>query len=523
MRVGSIILFALILVSGCVQLPSKPLGCTYDNPPCVADYECINNTCILKPGCQYNNPSCDQNHSCINNTCILKSGCQYNNPPCDENRTCINNNCVLKKGCSYNNPPCGEGYKCKKNKCVEIPYCLNDKCKGRKLDFVIITRPMFVNTSYDFAEWKKERFNFSTGILTLEYIVKNYEGEDMSKQIQNAIHQTRLTSGPKFFLIVGDAFVPVSKYSEFKHMYTLEKPWNIPTNFVYNNNYPEYTDLIYADADNWPTESDGHIHIYQPDKTGTEIFKFNAALRFEAYVGRWPVRNNSELKTVIEKNKKLKPTTKILILKDSTLQPKDICPKWPVSEDVGFEGLTSTEIDNLHYCYSHIPNSVAKAINGTDIELEYYSIDTMKSEDLEFAINKFLNTNYSVIESFHGYYQGVTFIDSDDLDNMTQIFPLFDISSCMAYKFHADVSGMFGDPDVFSEESLKHEKGSVIVVSGANHYYFYKRLSEGKTVGEAFYGFDHGMISSPGTFKNIGAGVLLGDPSLVIFEKNISN
>ncbi|MBU0505704.1 hypothetical protein KJ708_06910 [bacterium] len=49
---------------------------------------------VKRIGCSYNNPSCDNNHNCVDNQCVLKDGCSYNNPPCNDFlKTCNHNRC----------------------------------------------------------------------------------------------------------------------------------------------------------------------------------------------------------------------------------------------------------------------------------------------------------------------------------------------------------------------------------------------------------------------------------------------
>ena len=106
-------------------------GCTYNNPPCGDSYDCIANQCILKKGCKYNNPACDEDHNCINNVCVLKPGCRYDNPPCDDKHACFSNSCALKKGCRYDNPVCTDENMCMNNVCTPKLGCNYDNpmCK----------------------------------------------------------------------------------------------------------------------------------------------------------------------------------------------------------------------------------------------------------------------------------------------------------------------------------------------------------------------------------------------------------
>jgi hypothetical protein len=102
----------LVLLFGCLQPYSEGVNLT------------------KKSGCAYGDPPCSANYSCINNTCILKSGCAYNNPACSENETCLNNTCALKPGCAYNNPSCGADYECKNNSCIEKIICGKFGCQA---------------------------------------------------------------------------------------------------------------------------------------------------------------------------------------------------------------------------------------------------------------------------------------------------------------------------------------------------------------------------------------------------------
>jgi hypothetical protein len=105
----------------------KAEGCEFDNPSCTSDYNCINNSCVLKSGCRYSNPVCDDGHTCAYNECVLKSGCLYNNSLCENtSHDCVLNECQLKPGCVYNNPACDSSHSCYNNTCELKQGCRYD-------------------------------------------------------------------------------------------------------------------------------------------------------------------------------------------------------------------------------------------------------------------------------------------------------------------------------------------------------------------------------------------------------------
>ena len=65
----------------------------------VRDYRdgyCAANVCVSQTTQQVQQ-SCNSNQNCENAQCVLRQGCAYNNPPCSANYDCINNQRLLKK------------------------------------------------------------------------------------------------------------------------------------------------------------------------------------------------------------------------------------------------------------------------------------------------------------------------------------------------------------------------------------------------------------------------------------------
>lgn len=98
-----------------------PSGCSNNNPPCEAGYECVDNHCTKK---------CTEGNVCIGNTLYHQSAncdtqqiklCQYG---------CQNNDCITPKGCDYNNPACSSGYTCQNNQCIQNQQICNSECNN---------------------------------------------------------------------------------------------------------------------------------------------------------------------------------------------------------------------------------------------------------------------------------------------------------------------------------------------------------------------------------------------------------
>jgi len=120
------------MLFGCLQPYSdganytKNFGCQYNEPPCLANETCLNNTCILKSGCDFSNPACSENYSCTNNTCTLDAGCAFDNPACSDDYDCINNSCIEKTICGKFGCQAGEGSTC----CLDCGCPENEVCSG---------------------------------------------------------------------------------------------------------------------------------------------------------------------------------------------------------------------------------------------------------------------------------------------------------------------------------------------------------------------------------------------------------
>ncbi|MFH1394167.1 MAG: hypothetical protein ABII71_03420 [Candidatus Micrarchaeota archaeon] len=105
MRIFLLSLLLALLLIGCVAkegedigqgIPVTETGCSYGNPPCSEDFDCVDNECVLKQGCAYDTVSCGNDSLCTNNTCVLRDGCNYGNPSCGYGYSCSDNMCVAQ-------------------------------------------------------------------------------------------------------------------------------------------------------------------------------------------------------------------------------------------------------------------------------------------------------------------------------------------------------------------------------------------------------------------------------------------
>jgi len=149
---------------------------------------------------------------------------------------------------------------------------------------LIITPLQFNETIQSLVDWKL-RSGLSTKVLTVEFISENFQGRDLAEKIRSAIKYEYYFSGVKWVLLVGDSdsipprcvYVPdnASEYSPFEANKTV-------------------SDLYYACLEgNWDQDEDG---IYGEFSLDDEV-----DWTPEVYVGRLPVNNIEELKTVLSK------------------------------------------------------------------------------------------------------------------------------------------------------------------------------------------------------------------------------
>ncbi|MEK9152168.1 MAG: C25 family cysteine peptidase, partial [Patescibacteria group bacterium] len=482
-------------------------GCFFNNPACPSNAECLSNACVLKSGCAYNNPACQTGRQCVNNVCVAaQSGCQYGNPPCAANQECRNNYCVFKSGCAYNNPACSQNEDCVNNVCVPITAnqsCTDAECDAVLPNFTIITRPMFVSALQPFVAWKQGQ-GLSVGIVTADYLDGAITGANVSAKIKNYIQQK--TSVGKYFLLVGTTRVKAGfKFdvqssqeilTNIDGMYDLSKPWNVPSGYVFLNSEGSgstgsmmLSDLYYSDPTNWDQDGNG----VNDAKNWGEKFGLTAM------IGRWPTMTADEVTSIAAKTMQVQAVTKIEHWVNDTWKPS-------YYDEPGLSYCDSLPQFWLDKGAVDVFCSMRRFILPERYHLTFVAAADAAAGNSEF-VNFFTATDRIVYANFHGSHNSIEGLTSREVGNFTHIIPLYMPQSCSMVHYYLTSS-----EDALSSALMNAAKGPAAVVVPPNNFVFLKGLSEGKTIGEAFY-------PREATWQlNRWYVTLFGDPSLRVYD-----
>lgn len=391
----------------------------------------------------------------------------------------------------------------RKNLKLRYGLCYDADCENKAPNYVIITRPIFIDALQNFIQWKQNN-GFQVGVMTVDYIDSQYSGNNNAEKIKKFI--TKHSTHTNYFLLVGDT--EVWKYShEFKYnvssnadiqsnlegAYDLTKPWNVPSGYVVLGEQKGMmlSDLYYADLDNWDKNNDGILDT-QPY---SEIFSF------ETMVGRWPVRTPEELNNVIDKTMSVKVSNMMDYWGSEEWRElytqKDIDEKcMNVPKNFLDQGSVITE------CIMHL---IFGYDDNTSFTVNYVTKADIAGGNLNF-VNYFINTSWPIFANFHGSTYGIEGFTIDDIGKFSKVIPLFVPRACSMIHYYLRTV------DAFSEALVKAKKGPATLVVPPNDYYFFQQLAKGKTIGEAFYPKENKWM------LNRWYSTLLGDPSLKIFN-----
>jgi hypothetical protein len=266
-------------------------------------------------------------------------------------------------------------------------------------------------------------------------------------------------------------------------MYDLSRPWNVPTGAYISKTWMVFTDAYYADLDEWPIDADGHPRL-----------EFPCHLDFDLMVGRFPVRLPSEISNIVAKSKSFTPATSVEIIDTFTN------PSAPIPDDCASFPPSAGDLDQEGKCYCRTPYSEQRALEGSGITLNYRIL----SDTDPLARSLALQTRSILVLMCHGGHDANFVLAPSDLGSFAHIFPLYVVNSCLIDSY------FWWESDSMVETMIKSPKGPVACAGPKNEYYFYRALSEGKTIGEATY--NKQKIYYPGLQQ----GDLIGDPSLVL-------
>lgn len=492
--------------------------CTNDYCDAVAGYVCVNEEII--PCC--GNGEIESGENCENCSEDIV---------CVGEEECLDGECILTVGCDYGEPFCAEDHLCVNNECVPKNYCLNEECESESVTFVIITRPIFLETIYEFINWKVES-DFSVGVLTVDYIHSEKAESNPSKSMKTMITDFALERNTEYFLLIGDTTTAESgieienewatgserniEGKDIQNMYDLSIPWNVPSGYICEEEYylegecaysSQVTDLYFADLDNeiWQENAEGYIVIPIITFNSIENDPDYPTLDFETIIARISIRDATEFSNIFNKFKSYEPSNTLDYLLSPELGGTTEENYWCSEEVYESEEQAALSKESCREDRWIIRNLLEREGYIVDI----YSFDPANLIEVQNAQNQIYHETNNVLELFHGSYDGFSIIYLEDVSNFSTVFPLLIPKSCYV--------GAFANPyysETVIEKLFKQEKGPAIIASPPNQYLFFKSSIQGKTVGEAFY--------NPGVSNAVivmsASNVLFGDPSLKVFS-----
>jgi hypothetical protein len=368
---------------------------------------------------------------------------------------------------------------------------------------------MFVEALTPFINWKTDQ-GFRVGVVTAEWLVGEYPGRHLSESMKIGMHDIRRNAaggGTLYVLLVGDTEVAYADFSIQAMMasYDLNVEWNVPTGFyrrMYNDPPEEIlpSDAYFVEDRDWDPDDTGLNPV--PDQSQGQG-RFDATL----YLGRWSVRDPSEIGPIVEKTRIAWPADKILFASSDEFAGDNSCTSWPPTSYTGANNYVSC------YVNTDIVQSRLLGGNAPWLTTDSLIVDITDPGQTEYLMETFLNYQGAVHGNFHGFYYGISMSSvgdgccgSTDLQFQT-VFPLLTLSSCNVAAFYT------GSQDTLIETILKYPSGPAVVAQpGHNFYHYYEYLLQGQSVGQAFWraGSDYVFWLNPI--------VLFGDPSLYVLQ-----
>jgi hypothetical protein len=417
--------------------------------------------------------------------------------------------------------------------------CCDRACAdGVAPDFLIVTRPLFVDALQRFVRFKRDEGR-SVGLVTLDAIhaaAGGASGVSLATELKRTLAAYH-ARGTRFALLVGDARVtppadPYAPQSPGAHaeMDTLASPWSVPTGYYYRDlpgeTYPgeEYTDVFFADLADWDPDGDG---------VNDAIDSVQTDLGAMLFVGRWPVRTVAEVAAITGKTldvaaraAKGELPRRQVALASVEFGATDDLPASCAAPYRTSDPL-SWWIDKSN-CERDLPAARA-ALERAGFVSEFHAFSIAAPTDAEKSTfdRLFGRPDAMVAVSFHGSHDFLATPSGSSTTNIhfETTFPLLTTTACLVGTFE------LGDDDALDEALLKAVPGPAIVAQPEYVRAFYEHLAAGRSIGEAFYasklmdpGIAEGWRRNAGMWLGSGNGltlqatdVLLGDPSLVLY------
>ncbi len=385
--------------------------------------------------------------------------------------------------------------------------CENAVCQSVAFDYLLVTRPIFVESLREFVEWKTS-LGFRVGLVTVEWLDQTFEGRHMAERMKTGMHFLRQQSGVRYVLLVGDTSIANFDFSISATLesYSLDEPWNVPTGYYrrlasdpVNEILP--SDVYFVEDRDWDANGVGATPITNDENGGGSL---DATL----FVGRWALRSPEEIEPIVAKTMSVTRTDRVLFTVDQSLLPLEpACPdEWPPLDNPEAPPPPFKEF----FCYL---DTMIKARSVFDasawLTSTYQPTEINDEAESATARSMLLDSEGAVVISYHGGHDCMM-LDSRGCESATNwpfknVFTLLEAESCIIATFY------FADSDSLGEILLKRGTGPALVTQAPNPYLFLVRLRKGESVGEALWRSAEAYLYWPNPI------MLLGDPSLPVF------
>jgi len=379
--------------------------------------------------------------------------------------------------------------------------CRDDGCLATSFDYLVVTRPMFVDALQAFATWKTAA-GHTVGLVTVDWLAATYAGDHLAEQVKTGLHDLAGRSGLRWVLLVGDTEMTAWDFSieSVLRSYDLDEPWSVPTGYYRRIASDPPGDVLPSDAyfvedRDWDVTADG-LNARPDDLDSGE-----GTLHATVFLGRWPVRTADQVRALTDKTMAATPADRVLFTADASLTDGTTtsCSSWPPGPfQEFFCSLDSMVTARTVFFEAAAPHLVTDS--------RFPSLDDTTSDDE--ALAELLSYSGAVVASYHGNYQCWGLLEGQCLGADRVVFegviPLLEAEACLIGTFYFDAG------ESLAESMLLSPTGPAVFTQAPNPARFLEALRHGTPVGEAFWATAGDYLYWPNPIT------ILGDPSLVV-------
>jgi hypothetical protein len=343
---------------------------------------------------------------------------------------------------------------------------------------VILTRPIFRDSFANFAFWKIGH-GIELRLVTAEWCNSKCSGSAPRFRMRNCLRKYYNDLGVKYAMLVGDAYYRESE--SYPPDQNLTEQWDLPAGYYQNStsDYPHYTSNFYSDILDEP-----------------EFYWSTADLAIK--VGIVPVRTLVELHRVLFKFMNYLPEKQTWYRVSMDLDNTNSQTNFQQIKDA-VDVINNTNNQNFNIKRTILPET-------TEIEDTYEALFNTVGVIVSNAHGGWFYQNNVAVENFFSMStpdKSISHqVNASDAFRFKYINGAFFAQSCFAQEYMKAIS--------IDEAYIIAEKGPVITGLLIPKAEVMKRLHEGETIGDAYYG--NYPFLGPNPYH------LFGDPSLVIYD-----